>query len=85
MCEPSEQSNPQPVTRARIPTRSDQPRTAMVTLRLELGTDTISGTVEHQGGGEQPFWGWLELSAALDRTRGVDPGIRSSAGLKEEG
>ena len=80
----SGQSNAKAVTRARVPTRSDQPRTALVTLRLELGTETISGTVEHQDGGERPFWGWLELSAALDRTRGVDSEM-SPSNASEEG
>lgn len=44
--------------------------TALVILRLDLGTETISGTFEDEGGAERPFWGWLELSAALDRRRG---------------
>lgn len=83
MCGPSEQSNPQPVTRARIPTRSEQPRTALVSLRLELGTETISGTLQDERGLERAFWGWLELSAALDQTRGVDSGTRPTSGLEE--
>lgn len=48
--------------------------TALVTLRLDLGTETISGTFEDEGGAERPFWGWLELSAALDRRRGHETG-----------
>jgi hypothetical protein len=67
-----------------MPTRSDPPGTALVTLRLKLGTETISGTLEDLRGGERPFWGWLELSAALDQTRGIDPGRRPSSGGLEE-
>jgi hypothetical protein len=64
---------------------ADPPGTALVTLRLELGAETISGTFKDQHGGERPFWGWLELSAALDQARGVDPGRRPSIEGLEEG
>ena len=49
----------------------DSGRTALVTLRLNRGTETISGTFATERGEEQPFWGWIELSTALDETRGL--------------
>jgi hypothetical protein len=52
--------------------QSDAAETAVVTLRLDRGAETISGTLEDEGGLERPFWGWLELSAALDRSRSID-------------
>jgi hypothetical protein len=52
--------------------------TTLVTLRLELGTETISGTVATERAPERPFWGWLELSEALDATRGVERSVRST-------
>jgi hypothetical protein len=59
-----------------------QTGTALVTLRLERGSETISGTFEDELGVERPFWGWLELSAALDAKRSVESG---SGGRLEEG
>jgi hypothetical protein len=56
---------------------------ALVTLRLDRCSETISGTFETERGVERRFWGWLELSAALDQTRGVDPGNEPSRGLGE--
>jgi hypothetical protein len=44
--------------------------TTFVILRLDLATETISGTLGGKCGDERPFWGWLELSAALDELRG---------------
>jgi hypothetical protein len=46
--------------------------TALVTLRLDLGTETIRGTLTDDRNRERPFWGWLELSGALDESRGID-------------
>ena len=57
--------------------------TARVILRLGRGGEAISGTFADEHGVERSFWGWLELSAALDRTRGVDAGIRSGIGFEE--
>jgi hypothetical protein len=45
--------------------------TTLVTLRLELGANTIRGRLADEHGNERPFWGWLELSGALDELRGV--------------
>jgi hypothetical protein len=56
--------------------------TASVTLRLERGSETISGTLQDERGVERRFWGWLELSAALDETRGVESGSTSSGRLE---
>lgn len=58
--------------------------TALVTLRLDRGSETISGTFEDEHGVERGFWGWLELSAALDQTRGVASGNTSSTGPEEQ-
>lgn len=38
-----------------------------ITLELESGADPIRGSIEHEDGSRQPFWGWLELSAELRR------------------
>jgi hypothetical protein len=43
--------------------------TTLVTLRVDLATETISGTLADERGDERPFWGWLELSGALDELR----------------
>jgi hypothetical protein len=43
----------------------DRSDTLDVVLHLDDGT-TISGAVEDAAGVEQPFYGWLELSALLD-------------------
>jgi hypothetical protein len=51
---------------------ADDAKTAQVTVRLDLATETISGTVADGQGSERPFWGWLELSAVLDQMRGID-------------
>jgi hypothetical protein len=48
---------------------SDVTETTLVTLRLDVATDTISGTLTTAAQDEQPFWGWLELSEALDELR----------------
>ena len=61
----------------------DAADTALVTLRLDRASETISGTFEDELGVERRFWGWLELSAALDDTRGVDSGGTSSTGFEE--
>lgn len=66
-----------------MPASSGIGETVVVTLRLDLGTETISGTLVNEGGSERPFWGWLELSAALDLTRGAGTEITSSRGLEE--
>jgi hypothetical protein len=49
----------------------DAAETTLV-LRLDLATETISGTLADAQGDERPFWGWLELSGALDELRGAD-------------
>ena len=56
------------VSRAR-----DAAETTLVTLRLDLATETISGTLADEQGDQRPFWGWLELSGALDELRGAEP------------
>lgn len=62
------------------------PETMLVTLRLDRATETISGTLADERGDERPFWGWLELSTALDDTRDIDwghrPSIREGQGLR---
>ena len=45
-------------------TAANNPR---ITLELETGADPIRGSIEHEDGSRQPFWGWLELSAELRR------------------
>jgi hypothetical protein len=54
------------VSRAR-----DAAETTLV-LRLDLATETISGTLADEHGDERPFWGWLELSGALEELRGAN-------------
>jgi hypothetical protein len=72
----------------------DQPKTAvgranvasetmLVTLRLDLATDTISGTLADERGNERPFWGWLELSTALDETRDSDSAHKTSIRVRD--
>jgi hypothetical protein len=41
-----------------------------VGLELDTDPDTIHGTLEHQDGTRERFWGWLELMAALERATG---------------
>jgi hypothetical protein len=48
--------------------------TTQVLLCLELGAETIRGTLADERGNEWRFWGWLELSGVLDELRGVDAG-----------
>ena len=50
----------------------DTAETTLVTLRLDLATETISGTLADAQGDERPFWGWLELSGALEELRGAE-------------
>jgi hypothetical protein len=59
--------------------RGNAAGTTVVTLRLDLGTDPISGTLANQHGSERPFWGWLELSGALDELRGAYGGPEARA------
>jgi hypothetical protein len=49
----------------------DPHETMLVILRLDRATPTISGTLGGEHGDERPFWGWLELSTALDELRGA--------------
>ena len=51
----------------------DAAETALVTLRLDLATETISGTLADEQGDQRPFWGWLELSGALEELRAAEP------------
>ena len=46
--------------------------TTLVILRFDLATETISGTLEDELGDERPFWGWLELSGALEELSGAE-------------
>jgi hypothetical protein len=46
--------------------------TTQVTLYLAVGAETIHGTLADEHGNERPFWGWLELSGALDELRAGD-------------
>jgi hypothetical protein len=55
------------------------PGTTRVTLRLDRDTETISGTLAEAHGDERPFWGWLDLSAELDRIRAIDHCVSLSA------
>ena len=54
-------------------------------LRLDLATETISGTLADAQGDERPFWGWLELSGALDELRGADARVEDPATPLEQG
>ncbi len=47
-----------------------------VTLHLDLGTETITGTMETGDGAKRPFWGWVELSNGLDEARGAKASLR---------
>lgn len=38
-----------------------------IRLELEPEADVVHGVVEHTDGRREPFWGWLELMAALER------------------
>jgi hypothetical protein len=38
-----------------------------VTLELDTDREAIRGTLEHDNGQREQFWGWLELMAALPR------------------
>lgn len=53
--------------------------TTRLTLRLDLATETVSGTLADEQGDERPFWGWLELSGALDELRGAHARRQDSA------
>jgi hypothetical protein len=44
-----------------------------VRLELEPDPDAIHGTVEHKDGTREPFWGWFELMAALERVTATGP------------
>jgi hypothetical protein len=59
--------------------------TTLVTLRLALATETISGTLEDEQGDERSFWGWLELSGALDELRGADAHLERPATTGKRG
>jgi hypothetical protein len=48
--------------------------TTQGSLCLELGAETICGTLADERGNERRFWGWLELSGALEELRGIDAG-----------
>jgi hypothetical protein len=61
-------------------TSPQTPPRATVTLCLDLGTETITGTLEAGDGAERPFWGWLELSDTLDEARGAKRADQSSPG-----
>jgi hypothetical protein len=50
----------------------DTAETTFVILRLDLATETISGTLEDKQGDERPFWGWLDLSGALEELSGAE-------------
>ena len=57
-------------------------QTTLVTLCLDLGAQTICGTLADEQGNERPFWGLLELSGALDELRAARlDGSRSGSGL----
>jgi hypothetical protein len=60
------------------------PETMLVTLRLDRATETISGTLADERGDERPFWGWLELSTALDETRDIDWGHGPSIRVRDK-
>lgn len=38
-----------------------------VNLELEADPDAIHGSLEHDDGTRERFWGWFELMAALER------------------
>jgi hypothetical protein len=57
----------------------DVTATTLVALRLDLATETISGTLTTAAQAKQPFWGWLELSEALDELR-LHPDTNSARG-----
>jgi hypothetical protein len=56
-----------------VPAAREAANATLVTLRLDVGTETITGTVATEQSAERRFWGWLELSEALDAVRGVKP------------
>jgi hypothetical protein len=68
------------VSRAR-----DAAETTLVTLRLDLATATISGTLADEQGDERPFWGWLEFSEALDEIRGAEARLVDAPWTPERG
>ena len=49
---------------------------ARITLELLVGADPIRGSLEHADGRSEPFWGWLELIAALERAAAEQPAER---------
>ena len=63
----------------------DTANTTLVTLRLDLATETISGTLADEQGDERPFWGWLEFSGALDELRGADAPLEDPGATLEPG
>jgi hypothetical protein len=63
----------------------DAAETTVVSLRLDLATETISGTLADEQGRERPFWGWLELSAALDERRCEDARLDDPAPTLDRG
>jgi hypothetical protein len=44
-----------------------------VTLELDTDREAIDGTLEHDNGQRERFWGWLELMAALQRVTASRP------------
>jgi hypothetical protein len=49
----------------------------LLRLELDAGAGTVRGILEHRDGTREPFWGWLELMALLERAQ--DREDRSSA------
>jgi hypothetical protein len=43
------------------------------TLELACDPQMVHGILEHENGTREPFWGWLELMAALERAAAVPP------------
>ena len=68
------------VSRAR-----DAAETALLTLRLDRATETISGTLADEQGDQRPFWAGSELSGALEELRGAEPRVEDPATPLEQG
>jgi hypothetical protein len=44
---------------------------AEITLAINVGSDPIEGSFTASKDGPRPFYGWVELTAAIEAVRGV--------------
>jgi hypothetical protein len=54
------------LTRLKLASMTQTPRTVLLRLDLQPDTDQISSCIEHVDGSRRPFWSWLELTHELE-------------------